>query len=444
MAIDIHTTELPISPERARAYIQKNTDEFGIFFDKDRCYELSAILQLQMLDITRQIRRITLEPSLMLDNKNQVIDTLVKMGVSKAEFIDREKKDKVFTVDIRKHITECPQYSDDVKQVVNMFSTYASAKRNKGNIENFANNNRLALSLSKQNHRMAIGRPTWTLLRTSRIAAENPGIQGIPRTMGDIICEPKGYTLVRCDSGQIEPRINVSAYLKDDLLKNLIIYYKDAYYGILHFCRMDEETDHKCRTDFNEFFEPIEITDAIADMRQNIKRLTNAGSYGSTNLNGINPELADAYNKRIVNHPSRKAQELAVREAVRRGEEVFYGYFGTPCVPESTEKYTKGESGWAEHVVRCGINNPIQTTASELMMFSISEAKRIIETEAKDTHIAFYKHDEACFYVSDEDMANGIGDKLSDITAYNVDGWVPIEADPLIGVKPGDYPSYIL
>ena len=78
------------------------------------------------------------------------------------------------------------------------------------------------------------------------------------------------------------------------------------------------------------------------------------------------------------------------------------------------------------------------------MMFSIAEAKRIIETEAKDTHIAFYKHDEACFYVSDEDMANGIGDKLADVTAYNVDGWVSIEADALIGVKPGAYPSYIL
>lgn len=444
MAIDIHTRELPLSPAQARSYIQKNTDEFGIFFDKDRCFELSAILQLEMLDISRKVRRLTLEPSLNLNDKNQVIDALIKMGVSKAEFVDRNQKDKIFTADIRKHIAECPQYSEDVKQVVSMLTTYASNKRNKGNIENFANDNRLSLALSKNNHRMAIGRPTWKLLRTSRIAAENPGIQGIPRTMGDIICEPKGYSLVRCDSGQIEPRINASAYLKDELLMSLIKHYNDAYFGMLHFCQMSEEEEHKCRTDFNAFFKPIEITDEIKDMRQNIKRLTNAGSYGSTNLGNINPALADAYNKKIVNHPSRKALELEVREAVRRGEEVFYGYFGTPCVPESTEKYQKGESGWAEHVVRCGINNPIQTTASELMMFSIAEAKRIIETEAKDTHIAFYKHDEACFYVSDEDMANGIGDKLADVTAYNVDGWIPIEADPLFGVKPGAYPSYIL
>ena len=109
MAIDIHTTELPMSPERARAYIQKNTDEFGIFFDKDRCYELSAILQLQMLDLTRQVRRISLEPTLLLDTKTQVINTLVKMVVSKTEFVDSDKTEPEFTTDIRKHIAECPQ-----------------------------------------------------------------------------------------------------------------------------------------------------------------------------------------------------------------------------------------------------------------------------------------------------------------------------------------------
>ena len=70
MAIDIHTKELPLSPAQARSYIQKNTDEFGIFFDKDRCYELSAILQLEMLDITRKVRRLALEPSLNLNDKN--------------------------------------------------------------------------------------------------------------------------------------------------------------------------------------------------------------------------------------------------------------------------------------------------------------------------------------------------------------------------------------
>lgn len=116
--------------------------------------------------------------------------------------------------------------------------------------------------------------------------------------------------------------------------------------------------------------------------------------------------------------------------------------FGTPVTPEETERYKKGERGWTDHVIRCGINNPVQTTASELMMFSINEVMKILQ-EAKDSHVCFYKHDEACFYVSDEDVANGIGDKLAQVTAYNVKGWIPIESDLLVGVKPGEYPSYL-
>ena len=135
--------------------------------------------------------------------------------------------------------------------------------------------------------------------------------------------------------------------------------------------------------------------------------------------------------------------EREVSAAVNIGVTTFYGQFGTPVTPGETEKYKVGDKGWKNHVIRCGINNPVQTTASELMLHSVYEAREIL-SRAKDTHVCFYKHDEACFYVSDEDMANGIGDALSDITAYNVKGWIPIEAEPLVGVKPGDYPSYIL
>lgn len=443
MAITIDTNTLPITPKEARDYLQRNTDNFGVFFDIDRCYELSGILQLSMLDCIRKSRRLTNKPNLDINDKNSLIETFVSMGVSKSTFVATNKKDLTLDAKVRKDIIESSATSDDAKELAKYLNTYTSDKRNKGNIENFANKGLLSEALSKRNHRMAIGRPTWSILNTSRLAASDPGVQGIPRSMGDIICEPKGYTLIRCDSGQIEPRINASAYLKDTLLMKLFMFYNDAYFGTLHFCKMSDKELEACREDFEANFKPIEITDDIKSMRQEIKRLTNGASYGSQNLGNINPQLAESYNRRIVNHPSRLALEAAVRDAVKRGEETFYGYFGTPVTPDETERYKKGDSGWYEHVIRCGINNPIQTTASELMMFSINEARNIIR-EAKDTHICFYKHDEACFYVSDEDMANGVGDRLSDITAYNVKGWVPIEADAIVGVKHGDYPSYIL
>lgn len=441
MAINIDRFELPITPVAARDFLQRQTDSFGVFFDRDRCYELAAILQLEMIDAIKKCRKIAFNPLLTLNDKDAVIKQLIKMGVNKVEFYAGGTPS--ITADIRTNILNNPKYSDEVREFVKAHGVYVSNKRNKGNIINFADKYDWAATLSKNNHRMAIAHPTWTLLNTSRIAASNPGVQGIPREMCDIVCEPKGYTLVRCDSSQIEPRLNFSAFIRDELIIKLITHYNDAYYGIMHYCIMSDAEENLCRLDFEKNFKPIQITEEIEDSRQNVKRLTNAGSYGSTNLGNINPKLAKAYEQKIVKHPARLALENSVRDAVNRGEDTFYGFFGTPVTPDSTEKYSKGDSGWKEHVIRCGINNPVQTTASELMMFSINEAKKIL-AEAKDTHVCFYKHDEACFYVSDEDMANGIGDKLSSVTAYNVKGWIPIPSDALIGVKPGDYPSYIL
>lgn len=443
MAIIIDEFKLPITVNQARDFLQSNTDSFGVFFDIDRCFELSGILQMENLDIYRRLCRLSNNPKLNMKDKISIIDTLIKMGVNKAEFYVGKGRDMKFTAGIRDAILDNPSYSEEAKEFARLCGTFMSNKRNKGNIENFATQSPQSKALSKLNHRMSIGRPTWSILNTSRIAASNPGIQGIPRSMGDIVCEPKGYTLVRCDSGQIEPRINFSSFLRDELVMNLIMHYNDAYFGLLHYCLMTDEEEVLCRHDFSANFKPMDINDSIKAERQNIKRLTNAGSYGSSNLGNINPALASVYERKIVKHPKRLALENEVRENVNRGVETFYGFFGTPVTPDETEKYKKGDSGWKEHVIRCGINNPIQTTASELMLFSVAEAMKIL-SRAKDSHVCFYKHDEACFYVSDDDMANGIGKELEDITAYNVKGWIPVDAEPLYGIKPGDYPSYIL
>ena len=442
MAINIDSFQLPITPQEARNFLQSQTDNFGIFFDVERCYELVGILTLENNDISSYLRRLSRNPSLVLDDKEMVISTLKKMGLNPVDFYENNSRKESLKATVREKILQSPTCSDDVREFLTEYGKYVSNKRNKGNIFNFAVLPQ-SCALSKNNRRMSVGRPNWSILNTRRIAASDPGIQGIPRSMGDIITEPKGYTLLRCDSGQIEPRINFSTYLRDELIMNLIMYYNDAYYGLLHFCKMNAADEEACRQDFDKNFKSIEITDEIKDMRQNIKRLTNAGSYGSSNLGDINPQLAKVYELKIVKHPARLALERKVTQDVNRGVETFYGMFGTPVTPGDTEKYSKGDSGWKEHVIRCGINNPVQTTASELMMFSVNRAMEVLK-EAKDSHVCFYKHDEACFYISDEDMANGISDKLSDVTAYNVKGWIPIDSEALVGVKKGDYPSYIL
>ena len=434
--IEINEFKLPILPTEARSFIQNQTDSFGVFFDVDRINEYRGLLSIENRHLRRELKKMSHNPSLDVKDKGSIIEALVKMGVNRAEF-----NGSSYNADTRKKILNNPKYSEDVVHFVKLTDKFSSNKRNIGALDTFAQFPQ-SVCLSNQNHRMAVAHPSWSLLNTSRIAASNPGIQGVPRDMGDIICEPAGYTLVRCDSGQIEPRINFSHFFRDELIINLITHYNDAYMGILHYCMMSPEEEAACRKSFVTNFKEMTITDDIKEMRKDLKTLTLAGTYGSTNLGNINQQLAKVYEIKIVKHPARLQLERRVTEEVERGVDTFYGAFGTPVKPDSTSKYTVGDGGWKGHLVRCGINNPTQTTASELMMFSVNKAKEIL-SRAKDTHVCFYKHDEACFYVSDEDMASGIGDELMDVTSYNVKGWIPIYADLLVGVKPSNYPSYL-
>lgn len=439
MSITINEFKLPISAPEAAKFLAQETDSFGIFFDVDRCYELAGILQLENVQIQKEFNELCCK-RVSMDDKNAVMQALMDMGVSRSDFDPTHSGKLSMRATIKEQILQNPIYDEDIHKAITLHNKYTSNKRNKGAMTTFATLPN-SVALSQRNRRMSVGRPTWDVLSTSRIAARDPGIQGIPRTMGDIITEPKGYTLIRCDSGQIEPRINFSYFVRDELIMNLITHYNDAYFGLMHYATAREEDIRRWRDDWSTFV-PITITDEVKDMRQNIKRLTNAGSYGSSNLGDINPALAKAYDIRIVKHPKRLALERQVTQDVERGVDTFYGAFGTPVTPDATEKYAKGDSGWNGHLIRCGINNPVQTTASELMMFSINEARSIL-SRAKDSHVCYYKHDEACFYVSDEDMSNGIGDELADVTAYNVKGWIPIESDCVIGVKEPYYDTYI-
>lgn len=440
MAIIIDEMKLPITPYQARDYIQENTDNFGVFFDVERCFELCGILHLKNKEIIKQLRNISGNASLVVGNKDSVIGVLCEMGVAKNEFFQKSES-AALNADVYTSILANKNYSDAVHKFIGLYSNFTSNNRNIGYFKGLGSLPQ-SVALSKTGHRMSIGHPNWRILSTSRLAAEKPGVQGVPRATPEIITEPQGYTLFRADSGQIEPRINFSYFTRDELIINLITHYADAYFGIWRFCTMGPEEEAACREDFERNFKHIEVDQKVKDERQDIKTLSLAGSYGSANLDKINPVLAAAYDKKIVHHPARLALEQKVREDVARGIGTFYGAFGTPVTPDSTERYSKGTNAWTNHLIRCGINNPVQTTASELMLFSVNKAMETLK-HAKDSHVCFYKHDEACFYISDADVKDGLLEELKDITAYNVKGWIPIEAEPEIGVKHGSIPTFL-
>ena len=263
-------------------------------------------------------------------------------------------------------------------------------------------------------------------------------MQNINRDICDIYTAPKGWQLVFSDSGQIEPRITYSAYIRDDLIVKLITMYDDAYYGLLHFILLTDEEERNLRSNLDSI-KLHEVTAEMKDKRQRLKVLGLAGNYGSSNLASIDPELGPLYEKKIVNHPARKALEAEVTAAVRNGAEFFNGYFGTRVYPDNTQKYHKGDSSWAGHMIRCGINNPIQTTAAELMCISVMNAKRILGP--KD-HIGSYKHDEGMFYVRNEHVEE-LAPKLRECLSYAVEGWIPIGSDLHIGRKESPYVTNI-
>lgn len=433
MAINIQPGKCPIRVDDINQYLQRSTDSFGVFFDLDRIYELEYILYEKIVDLTHTMWKIS-GKKFDVSHKDECVQCLIDMGVPGQLFGYNNALNK----EVIESIQNGPTYSESAKYFAKAYGMYSSIKNRYSTMRSYA---QLTPTdrVSRTGHRLVVAHPKWKTLNTSRQATSEPNVQAVARDFKDIITEPEGYNLVRCDSNQIEPRISWSYFWRDELIMNLITCYNDAYMGIMEYCLLSPQEEAALRQDFSHY-QKKEIDASLKEKRQKIKRFTLAASYGSANLDSMDPELGGAYTRKIINHPKRKEMEARVKEQVVRGDSVFYGAFGTPVMPEATGRYQPGTTAWQGHVVRCGINNPIQTTASELMLFSVNEARKIL-ANTEDSHIAFYKHDEGCFYVSDKDKANGVLEQLAEITAYNVTGWIPIPCETEYGTLHSDIPT---
>ena len=432
MAIDIHELKLPVSMQQVHMWLQQQTDAFGIYIDLDRTLEYMCILTEKQHVLIHSLRGMS-GTNLNVSDKASVVSTLIKMGVPPHVFGDNSLNKGVIQSIIDGN------YSEDAVIFAKGYSLYASHKNRLGTLRSYSQLPQTEL-YTKNNHRLVKATPVWHILNTSRHATSDPNIQAIAKDFCDLVAEPEGYHLIRCDSNQIEPRITWSYFTRDDLIIKLITLYKDAYLGIMAFCEMTPEEERIYRSDFSKYH-PMEVNSEVTKRRKELKTFTLAATYGSTKLSSLNSKLASAYEEKIIHHPMRMQLEAKVKDQVNRGDLTFYGAFGTPVNPEENTSKVPGSPGWIGHVVRCGINNPVQTTASELMAFSVAKAMSLL-SELEDSHIAFYKHDEACFYISDKDMERkDIINELADITAYNVDGWIPITCEVEYGVLHSNIPT---
>ena len=439
MALNIKVEDgLSISVNQARTILQSETDKFGLFIDLDRCLEYELLFKLErdkQYDLFKKFTGPGLKPSQKVKVREWFQDAF---DIPDRLFYNKANK-LSFDKEVKKNLKDS-NISDDAKAFLEVYDAWNYYSYRVNYLKQYFELP-ISYGVSDKGHRMVVARPNWSILSTSRLAADSPSLQNIAKDMKDIICCPEGWKLIRCDSGQIEPRITYSHYIDDRIIRGLILLYNDAYYGQLHYCQLPEDVYQNLYmyrvaepgeiddgSDSHVIF-PKPITDEMVDGRKELKVLALAATYGSA-LAGRDPVLAKRYTDRIVNHPARKEWEVRVQDQVRRGEEVFYSVFGSKIEPEETDRYHRGTPSWIPHVIRCGINNPIQTTASDLMVCSVGKAIDIINSVEK-SHIAYYKHDEGAFYVHESEQ--DIIKDLSDVTAYNVTEkgipWIPIYAD---------------
>ena len=322
---------------------------------------------------------------------------------------------------------------DDATLLLKTYQKYSNLTKTRGTLVSLLQNP-ISNSPSADGHRMLIIRPEWAGQNTLRVAMKNPAIQNLPRLIQELQTVPKGYVLLHTDSGQIEPRIIYSAFIRDPQIQALIRLYNDAYFGVLHYITMPESDILSGRLGFQK----MEVTDEMKESRSIIKRHNNAVMYGSTS-NPTGDPIKGALIKRIGKHPMRTEWVGSLQEQLNRGVTIFKTAFGTPIDISKSDKLADGNlraGSVNEEMLRLAINNPIQGTSADLMRLSVYEANKILMNKAKKSYIINYVHDAGMFGIH-EDEYDAIAKELGDIVSYSVDGWLPINAEPEFGREHG-------
>lgn len=429
---------LTTTASQARYLLELETMRGGVFVDLDRALDYYVYHINTARPHIEKMKLMVGEPRLHPNQKEDIKRVLVqKLGVSEHLLMTRDHK-----LSINQEILDQVLTNDYVTDMAKEFITnYIMAKDHlylSSYMEQYINNPVLKVE-SFEGHRMVLARPTWTVLVTGRISAKSPSVQNISREVNDIFTYPEGYLMLYSDSGQIEPRIRYSAIIKDPVIKQLIIVYDDAYYGQLHYCQMTDEEYAQAYMN-PEAIKPKEVTKEMGDTRSELKTILLKGTYGSM-MTDVDPVLYGQFKKRILNHPLNKELEDSIREYVQNGGDTFYSPFGSAVTPEEKEKYRVGTLAHQNHLVRCGLNNPLQSAAADCMNEAVNRATMILKYEATPaSFIGYMKHDEGLFYLAPGD--HHLKDKLRDCMSYDVEingeKWIPIRSDEHIGKKKGN------
>ena len=424
-----------IGAEAAAQILREHTARGGCFIDLDNAIDYRTYFMLEIEKGRKKLATEAKDHFFDLSAKRMMDVMSIRYGQDRSLFLaNLEDPRSKITTDkkILKPRIDEGYFSEAATEFLLEYLKYKGMETLNNNLRSYTMLPQLEIE-SFEGHRMGLARPEWTLQATGRIGSSNPNLQNIAKKLCDLITYPIDWTLVRADSGQIEPRIMYSDVIPDKLIKDLIILYDDAYYGMLLYMLMSAEDEMQHRNG-----KPLikqEITEEMKQLRSQLKTMILAANYGG-GLDGFDKRLAKGFINKIQQHPERQKLERKVRAQVfDEGVETFYSAFGSPITPESNQKYTRdGSKTWKNHVVRCGINNPIQATAADLMCESVYYLDKLIREEGSmKSWIGYYKHDESCTYLHKNDLH--LLEAVKNCTAYQVKDWIPIYADSHVGMK---------
>lgn len=400
--------------EQTLSLLRGNLDIRPIYADYDKVlmniYALSDTIEKETSEFMR------------LTGVDLFKDTVLEYYAKEKGFADLFLKTETGSTSFSSESLDLVLLSDRItdidRKIINSYRNRQRAYAARGSMISLLQNP-ISKEVSCDGHRMIELRPTWSAQNTGRVAMSNPAVQNLKRELQEVITVPYGYKLIHCDSGQVEPRITYSSFVKDEQIKKLINIYNDAYYGVLHYCTMDQKFIDSGTLNFEKF----EVNDAMKANRQKIKNYGNAVMYGSSKEED---NIKSAMIRRIGNHPARLEVIRDIEYRLDRGETVFNTYFGTPIDITKSPKFREAADK-RKQMIRLAINNPIQGTAADLMRISAMEASRLIMSTKKSSIIA-YIHDAGLFCVHEDDY-DKIGKELEDIVSYEVDDWIPIHAE---------------
>ncbi|MDH4199923.1 MAG: DNA polymerase I [Spirochaetia bacterium] len=296
-----------------------------------------------------------------------------------------------------------------------------------------------------------------TIAATGRLASSDPNLQNIPvkeeegRAIRRAFIAPEGYELLSLDYSQIELRI-LAHYSEDE---NLILAYKNnedihdqaAYLLFKHqFNAIENSWNHNPVMDISStsgidmsILNKMKQTPEFRQKRAQAKILNFSIVYGVTEY-GLSKNLSISYEEAknlialyFINYPGIKKYMDHTIEQIRESK-ISTNYFGRKRKIEDILSKNRFSREAAE---RLAINNPIQSTAADLIKIAMLRIQKHLEKEKLLSRLLLQIHDELLLEVPIEEK-NDVYDLIKREMETVVEFKVPLQVSGGFGKNWGE------